>query len=157
MCMKAVLDLGAVYWTEFSVHKWCHYCRGPLRMPSWIVTFIVGVERMRGVPDLKNFLGVGVPSVRVSFGTTTLLRFMSPSWSRQDILGFAFFFSSFTCVQFLSRFNSAAHLLSHLLRADQWNWWMFWDQAKFLQIFCNSWRVSHLLDEIIYPCVMYCV
>ena len=77
---------------------------------------------MRGVLDLKNFLGVGVPSVRVSFGTTTLLRFISPSWSRQDILGLAFFFSSLTCAQCLSDSTPQHTILSHLLSTGQRNW-----------------------------------
>ena len=61
------------------------------------VTFRAGVEGKSGGPDLKNFLGVGVPSVKVNLGTT-LLKFSSPSCSRQEILGLeeAFFLLSFT-------------------------------------------------------------
>ena len=50
---------------------YCGAC-GPIQ------TFRVGVASIRGVTVLKNFFGVGVPSVRVNFGTT-LFRLSSPS------------------------------------------------------------------------------
>jgi len=50
----------------------------PVVFPAAPTAFKVGVASIRGVTVLKNFFGVGVPSVRVSFGTT-LFRLSSPS------------------------------------------------------------------------------